>query len=157
MALGVIIAILSTKKSFATLNVNFFSSPVKTALFLILMCFSLAIFTKPEPVIFFQVGITALTSGCLVLVASFNKNYFARNAYLITICDYIGSRSYSLYLTHVIALSVTRGLFMNGNPDYSDTGTMIRLTFFFVLTIIFTELSYRYIENKYRYHWKRKK
>jgi len=155
MALGVIIAVLSLKKRIASVDLRLFSNSIISSSFLIIICFFLAIFTKPEPVIFFQTGLTALASGCLVFIASFNKNYFCKNKHLMMITDYIGSRSYSLYLTHVIALSVTRGLFMNGSVDYTNMGTIIRLSFFFILTFALTEFSFHYIENKYRYYWKR--
>lgn len=155
MALGVIIAVLSTKDFLSKFDFSFLSKPVLSITLLIILCIGLAVFTKPTPIVSYQVGLVAIISGVLVFIANFNKNYFACNRLIIKLCDSIGSRSYSIYLTHVVAISITRGLFMNGNPDYSILGTITRVSFFFSLTLIFTEFSYRCIESKYRYYWKK--
>lgn len=156
IALGVIIAVISTKKIHAKLEPTIMKNSFLMGLVFIILTFLLAVFTNPKPVFFFQVGLTALISGMFVYIASYNKNYFSKNIIVCTLCEYIGSRSYSLYLTHVIALATTRGFFMTHSPDYSGMGTLIRLCFFFSLTFILTEISYRLIENKFRYAWKKK-
>lgn len=157
IALGVAIAILSTKNIYKQLNPLFLKGRVIAFLFVLINCFFLAIFTNPKPVVFYQVGLTALISGLMVFVASYNLGYYASNRIIVTICDYIGSRSYSLYLTHVLALLITRGALMRGDDIGSISHTLIRLCFFFVLTAIMSEFSYRLIENKFRYHWKKDK
>ncbi|WP_428943451.1 acyltransferase family protein [Pantoea sp. FN060301] len=154
IALGVIIAVMSTRENYAKTNPKTLKNGFFSLVFLTVSCFLLAIFTKPEPVVFFQVGLTAAISGLMVFVASYNKGYYARNKFIIKTCDYIGSRSYSLYLTHVLALLVTKGVLMRTGWVDSDLNTGIRLAFFFFLTFAMTEFSYRMIENKFRYYWK---
>lgn len=157
IALGVIVALITTKPIFKLLNPVFLGNKVLSFLFILITCFLLAILTNPNPIVFYQVGLTALISGLMVHAASYNLNYYARNNLIIAICDYIGSRSYSLYLTHVLALLITRGLFMRGGDISSLSHTVLRISFFLTLTILMTEFSYKFIENKFRYRWGKNK
>ncbi|QGU88091.1 acyltransferase family protein [Erwinia sorbitola] len=156
ISLGVIMAVISTKDLHNKIKPKILDNSFILGLTFVILTFLLAVFTKPEPIVFFQVGLTALISGIFVYIASYNNNYFSGNRIVRSFCEYIGSRSYSLYLTHVIALATTRGFFITHNPDYSAMGTFVRLCFFFSLTFLLTEFSYRCIENKFRYSWKKK-
>ena len=56
----------------------------------------------------FQVGLVALISAALVLLASFDRNYLMPNGVIKRIMLWVGSRSYALYLVHIPAYFLTR-------------------------------------------------
>ncbi|PHP91712.1 acyltransferase [Pantoea agglomerans] len=153
IALGVIIAVLSHK------NINYFIRdyiPNRTwvaVLTFISLTFFLAFFTNPNPLVFYQTGLTALLSGIFVLLASLNVNFFARGVFIRTICDYIGSRSYSLYLTHFIVLVLVGRFFLYGVKSTTWLESVAHVALFLFGSFLLAELSYRFIENKFRYNW----
>lgn len=156
IALGVIIAILNERinnnKNIAPLN-SIAKHPLTIFITLTIL---LAIFTSPSPIVFFSVGITALVSGIFVLIASLNENIFSSNMLIRKTCDYIGSRSYSIYLTHVVMISVVKSIFFNEYTDFSLFMELIYISLFFALTIVFSEINYRFIEIPFRKYGKAK-
>lgn len=153
IALGVIIAVLSHE------GITFFIRKyVPTGAWFSILTFTfltffLALFTNPNPIVFYQTGLTALLSGIFVLLASLNLNLFSRPPLLRTICDYIGSRSYSLYLTHFIVLVLVGRFFLYGVKSTPWLESVAHVTLFFFGSFLLAELSYRFIENKFRYNW----
>jgi len=156
IALGVIIAILNSKiiNSNTTPSLNLMvRHPL--AIFIALTIL-LAIFTSPKPILFFSVGITALVSGIFVFIASLNANIFSSNMLIRKTCDYIGSRSYSIYLTHVVMISVVKSIFFNEHTDFSLFMELTYTSLFLVLTIISSEINYRFVEVPFRKYGKAK-
>lgn len=156
ISLGVIIAILNSKiinsKGIKSLNGKV-KHPVVIFITLTVL---LAIFTSPKPIIFFSVGLTALISGIFVLIASLNMNVFSSNISIRNTCDYIGSRSYSIYLTHVVMISVVKSIFFNENTNFSLGMELLYVSLFLVLTVTFSEINYRIIEVPFRKYGKLK-
>lgn len=155
IALGVIIAVLSTKDFYFGLQPKFMSRKSLSISVLILLTFLLCIFTDPNPIVSFQVGVVALLSGIMVFIASFNQGYFIFGRFFEKLCLYVGSRSYSIYLTHFIALSITKYCFILVDSKISMHASYLKFPFFIFLTLLMTEFSYRFIENSFRYAWKR--
>lgn len=115
----------------------------------------MAALTAPNPPMPFAMGLTALGSGILVWIASYNKNYLTRNKKVAVICNYIGSRSYAIYLTHIIALSSVRHFFFSepGNPTptaFDIWSTTLYIATFILITVLLSELNYRFIESPMR-------
>lgn len=145
LALGAIIAVISYKKYLLKItslipNYNWLS-----ILVLLSMTFLLAFFTNPNPIVFYQTGVTALISGLMVLLASFNINFFARGRSVKVICDYVGARSYSLYLTHFIMLILVGKFMLNSAQTTTWLEFIENLSAFLFGTFFLAELSYRYI------------
>jgi peptidoglycan/LPS O-acetylase OafA/YrhL len=96
--------------------------------------------------------LVALVSGCLVYVASFDKGYFIKNKVVLTMASYVGERSYSMYLTHMISLVLTKELsyrYLGSIPKEGYTPIFIALVVL-VITFIFSEFSYQFIEKPAR-------
>lgn len=157
IALGVIIAVVSTKPFFVKLSRIIPNTALFSAVTFALISFLLALFTNPNPIVFFQTGLTALLSGILVLIASVNNNFFARNTAITSVCDYIGSRSYSIYLTHFIVLVIVNGFFLKGISTSTWPESIFHIILFLSGTLILSEFSYKLIENKFRYFWMKNK
>lgn len=156
IALGVVIAVLSTKTVYSKITPSFMNHKLLSFAVLSILTFLLCIFTDPEPIVSFQVGVVALISAVMVFFASFDKGYFSFNKRFDKACMYIGSRSYSIYLTHFISLSLTKYIFLLNDNFLSKNAPLLKYPFFIILTLVMTEFSYRLIEDKFRYMWKRK-
>lgn len=154
IALGVIIAIMSKKRFFQQFRNAMPNSALLSIAVFFSMSFLLAFFTNPNPVVFFQTGLTAIISGILVLIASLDINFFSRNRFIKSLCDYIGSRSYSIYLTHFIVLIIVGRFFLNGATTNSWPQAIIHVVTFISGSLILSEFSYKFIENKFRYNLK---
>lgn len=83
-------------------------------------------------------------------------NVFSSNMSIRNTCDYIGSRSYSTYLTHVVMISVVKSIFFNENRSFSLDMELLYVSFFLVLTITFSEINFRIIEVPFRKYGKLK-
>ncbi|CAI2418510.1 Uncharacterised protein [Serratia plymuthica] len=154
IALGVTIAVLNTR-IINSETIKSLNGRVNHPFFIfITLTILLAILTSPKPIVFFSVGLTALFSGIFVLIASININVFSSNMVIRKICDYIGSRSYSIYLTHIVMISVVKSIFFNEHTDFSLYMELIYISLFLALTLIFSELNYRFIEVPFRKYGK---
>jgi len=110
------------------------------------LCALLFLVAKLEIVWFFN-GLVALVAGLLVYIASFDRGYFLRQGYLLKITAFIGERSYSMYLTHLISFVLVKGVFYKLEV-YSREGVFaIYLALAaWVGIFILSEFSYRFIE-----------
>jgi len=153
IALGVIIAVLSHKNISYFIRDHIPNRAWVAMLTFISLTFLLAFFTNPNPIVFYQTGLTALLSGIFVLLASLNVNFFARGVRIRAFCDYIGSRSYSLYLTHFIVLVLVGRYFLYDVKSTTWLESAAHVALFLFGSFLLAELSYRFIENKFRYNW----
>lgn len=97
----------------------------------------------------FQVGLVALISAALVLIASFDRDYLMPNTAVKRIMLWVGSRSYALYLIHIPAYFLTREIWFRLEP----AGTIFTgvYTLRFILTAValmvgLAEINYRVVE-----------
>lgn len=150
IAIGVMIAILSNGRDRSEIFSKIFSCKLISFAALIVLVFSLALLSSPKPFVSFSVGLTAVVSGILVFIASYNGGVFSGNILFRSVCDYIGSRSYSIYLTHVVGLSLTRIILGFDLNVIGAFETILNLLFFLAITFVMAELSYRFIEMPLR-------
>lgn len=101
----------------------------------------------------FDVALMAILSGALVFVASFDKGYLGVGGLPGRVLSWLGSRSYTVYLTHffVIALiSLTTPL---AHADRSSLLNMGEISAVVVgASLLLAELSYRFLEVSARLH-----
>lgn len=157
ISLGVLLALWHGSESYQRLEPTFLKNKAAVVLLLAAMIWLLAALTAPNPPLPFAMGLTAVGSGLLVWIASYNKDYLTPNRALAALCNYIGSRSYAIYLTHVIALSLVRHWFFAAPGDTQPTPfgggyTALYIGVFVAITLLFSEFNYRYIENPMRRH-----
>jgi peptidoglycan/LPS O-acetylase OafA/YrhL len=103
----------------------------------------------------FGVGLIAFLGAILVWLASYDLNLFNRWGYLRALMLYLGARSYSLYLSHLVVFRVLLYIYAN---NY-ETETFINHPVVTNSAILFSglaiavgtsELTYRYIETPFR-------
>jgi peptidoglycan/LPS O-acetylase OafA/YrhL len=97
----------------------------------------------------FQIGLVALISAVLVLLASFDRDYLIPNGALKRIMLWVGSRSYALYLIHIPAYFLTREIWFRLEPAgtiFTKAYTLRFILTAFVLMVILAEFNYRIVE-----------
>lgn len=150
IALGVMIAIFSNGRDMSAIFPKAFAYKLISFSVLMVLVFALALLSSPKPFVSFSIGLTAVVSGLLVFIASYNKGLFSNDVFFRSVCDYIGSRSYSIYLTHVVGLSLTRIILGFDLNVISTFETILNCLFFAAITFVMAELSYRFIEMPLR-------
>lgn len=108
-----------------------------------------------DRIVYFSTSITAIMAFILIWSASYDRNYILPDSVFKRVLIWIGARSYSLYVVHGLAgrLSwsvVTRIYGTNVDPAYGEVVNVDgRLKLFLlscVISLIFAEANYRFIE-----------
>ncbi|HLG89113.1 MAG TPA: acyltransferase [Alphaproteobacteria bacterium] len=105
------------------------------------------------PVVPFPIGIVAILSAALVLIASYDRDYLMAGGSLKAVLLWIGSRSYTLYLVHAPCFFLAREIWYRIEPPGTNFGGNFALRFgltALVLLIGITELNYRFVETPLR-------
>jgi peptidoglycan/LPS O-acetylase OafA/YrhL len=98
----------------------------------------------------------ALVSVALVILASLERGWILNIRGLAPVLEYIGSRSYSIYLGHVLLILVYNDLyfrFYERVPDFlklTRAGYLIQFAVFLLAAFALAELSYRIVETPCR-------
>lgn len=103
----------------------------------------------------YGVGLVALFCAAIVWLASYDRNVFVIGPRYRRVMLYLGSRSYSLYLSHLVVFLSSRDLFAQfGQELATATGaagfSAIRLAVALGLTLLGAELTYRFVESVLR-------
>ncbi|NOR69585.1 MAG: acyltransferase family protein [Methylomarinum sp.] len=111
---------------------------------------SLFMVAKSE-VVWFYNGLVVLVAGGLVFIASFGKGYFLNDGLMRRALVFIGDRSYSIYLTHMVSFVFVKELFYRFELHSREGYWAICLAVTsLVCILIFSEFSYRIIEQPLR-------
>lgn len=92
----------------------------------------------------------AIVSGCIVYFCSLDIGYLSYGKLLNKILDYIGNRSYLIYLTHMTSFLIIRAacFFMKLKIDSDGhKKTLMLLMVYIFVQVIFVELLAKYIEK----------
>lgn len=155
LALGVLLAIVSRKPVYGLFEPKFLSHPVAAAAPAFLLVALAALPTEGDKVSFvpFSTGLIALVSVILVYIASFNRDYIARNALVRKVLSAIGARSFVIYLVHYPLYAATREIWLRLEPSNTVFGGNYTLRFLLtaaVLIVVATEITHRLIETPMR-------
>jgi len=96
-----------------------------------------------------RVGLIALLSSALVLIASFDRDYLWPDGLAKRVLIWVGSRSYGIYLIHLSAFYTTRELLFRLHPAGWVPGKADFLPLVLIaaaLILVASELSYRLVE-----------
>ncbi len=116
----------------------------------IFLCVLLFLVAKKEIVWFFN-GLVVLVGGLLVYVASFDRGYFLRQGRVLNFLVYLGERSYSMYLTHMVSFCFVKELFYRvGVHSRDGLWAVILVVASCLCILILSELSFRMIEQPLR-------
>lgn len=110
------------------------------------LCVLLAAFTSPHPWISAQTGAAAVVSALLVWIASYDEGFLVSSQAGRTLVAYVGSRSYSIYLSHLFVLYAIRDVWTRRGwfDGHHDAAAVLC---FLLLTWAASEVSYRYVER----------
>jgi len=103
----------------------------------------------------YGVGLVALFCAAIVWLASYDRNILSIGPRYRRVMLYLGSRSYSLYLSHLVVFLGSRALFGQfGQELATATGAVgfsaTRLAVALGLTLLGAELTYRFVESVLR-------
>lgn len=96
----------------------------------------------------------ALLSGVFVLVASYDRDYLMRPGPMKTVLEWVGSRSYAMYLVHIPAFYLVREVFYVSGFVFAAPLLMMvaYLSLAVILIVLMSETSYRFVEI----YWQRR-
>lgn len=155
LALGVLLAVFSKSKLYNLFEPTFLRSrwAFIVPAILIVSIAALPIETPKLAFIPFSTGVIALASAALVFIASYNRDYVTRCAFIRWPLVMIGTRSFALYLVHMPAYALTREIWFRATPSgttFDGTYTFRFIATAVFLMIILTEATYRLVEMPMR-------
>jgi peptidoglycan/LPS O-acetylase OafA/YrhL len=157
---GILMALLAEKKFYhqhipALLRLPYLTPAVGLTLLALLPLIAAniqGISTIMKP---YGVGLVAMLCAALVWLASYDRNVFSIGRLYQRTMLYLGSRSYSLYLSHLVIFLGTRdllGYFGTGIAATIGVGAFnaLHVVVAISLTFIGAELTYRFVETVLR-------
>jgi peptidoglycan/LPS O-acetylase OafA/YrhL len=155
LLLGVLIAIWGNHSTYRMFEpVGLLTRPIARLIVLTFLVFSLAAAgSQSLHIVWFQVGLVAVISAVLVLIASYDRDYLCPPGILKRLMLWVGSRSYALYLTHIPAYFLTREIWFRVEPPgtvFTGTYTLRFGVSALALVVAFADLNYRFIEVPFR-------
>lgn len=125
--------------------------PLLCTLFLLYMLGSIAIQLIAMPI---AVGIVAMVAVLIVWLASYQKGYIYCPAFMRGLMQWLGSRSYGLYVIHVftnhLSTEVWTRVAANQGVPLDGRFTLELLLTSVGLLVLLSELNYRFIETPLR-------
>lgn len=150
LAWGVLISQLSISRVYGLLEPRFLSSRAPRIALAVLLLYGLGasqIFAR-EP---FFVGFAAMLSGILVWIASYNQAYIARLLGAEQALVWLGERSYSLYLTHIVVFKATREICQAFQfYDFTNQARIAYLLLAYFAAFAMAAATYKWIETPLR-------
>lgn len=157
--LGVLLACWKQHPSYASMEPTFLRHRVTSALLFALMLALLAMLASQLNVVSFSTGLVAVVCAVLVWVASYDRDYLMRRSFAKAILEWVGARSYAMYLTHVIgyALCLEAVWIVTGDSprNLGAMGAAIVLGGAFAVTAVLSELNFRLLETPLRLRGRR--
>lgn len=154
IALGVVIAMLQNRRGFLYLEPVFMGNKAIALCVFAMLTLTLGALGAAEiTLVPFSTGIVAVVSGLMVFIASFDKGYLVPFRWMDGIVEYLGSRTYTIYVVHIPAFLTAKEIWRHALPGVAHFDSTYTLRFGLtglVLLIAFTEFNYRVIENPLR-------
>lgn len=151
---GVLLAIWSQKSSYKKFEPHFLNRFPWLKLILIPTLFvGMAILPATPNQI--QVGTGLLAFICIILVylASLDQGYILKDSWFRKILIWLGSRSYSIYLIHIITFRLSYEILYQFTPigfRFSPKDSFSLMLIAYPLLFIISEINYRFIEQPFR-------
>lgn len=152
--LGVLIAMWQRNPSYKLLEPTFLGNGSIRKIGFTLGVSALAAAAMALNIVSFAHGLTSLLCALLVYVASFDKDYLFPAWRVRRLLLWIGSRSYAMYLSHVVLFQLTYELWflavpLDSRPFTRNYELRYGVTAL-LLVIIASELNFRFIEEPFR-------
>jgi peptidoglycan/LPS O-acetylase OafA/YrhL len=152
---GILIYLFSKSPQYRLFEPTFLkTSKVKTLTINLLFFYLLGAIAGQMIAMPIVVGLVAVVSALLVLMASYQSGYICNIPFLSGALAWLGARSYAIYLIHFPAYRFcfegwTRYAIRINHP-LDGTFTLRMLLSAIVLTLVFAELNFRLVENPLR-------
>jgi peptidoglycan/LPS O-acetylase OafA/YrhL len=149
LALGILLALWSRKASWQAVLPNFLMLGRWGCLLLALTCIGvMTLLSSRLELTHYAIGIIAILSALLVLMASYDRDLLLPNSWFKTLLVWIGGRSYAIYLIHVPVFFATRELFYRLYPEQIES---LQLTVAYLITAavmltVLVQLNFRMLE-----------
>lgn len=154
MMWGCLIALLSESKYFNMFKPTSLNNQFMRWFVCGILLASLAYFARGE-MFSFHMGVVALVSGVMVWISSYGEGLLFGGLSKNKVILWIASRSYSLYLAHPLSFVFMMEFCKRTKGPLNGTDTFTILFFGSLITVILTEISYRFIETPFRLKGKR--
>ena len=156
--LGILLAIWQRRgRTYFEFDPIFLNNPIARFTLLSLLSLSLMVLSGPHHLIpkRWDISLATLISTGLVYIASYDKDYFIRIAWLQKIFLWIASRSYALYLIHIPVYKTMKVLFVEYWPEsYQGTEWLLPSSIYLLsvlfVTALLSELNFKFIEEPFR-------
>lgn len=158
ICLGALLALVSQTTIYRELDPTLLRWPPLALALVAYLVALMARITLPHPPIPYAMGVTALLCAMLTWIASYDRRYLTGNRFVRSLALYIGSRSYAIYLTHMLAMSLAAWLAQRSPLAglMQGMGPGLAVAVFLGLTLLFSEFNYRMIETPLRAYGKRR-
>lgn len=154
LAWGVLLAILYQSGYLKKLEPKFLTPQPLVSLFILLLStLGLAYFAGRDGHVFFAAGLIAFISAFLVYTSSFEKPYLFPFEKVNKILLWLGSRSYSIYLAHIVVFCLAYEIIHQMTPAdhrFSSADNLLLILTAYPLLFGISELNYRLIEKPFR-------
>lgn len=103
----------------------------------------------------YGVAVVALVCATIVWLASYDRDVFSTGKRYSAVMLYLGSRSYSLYLAHVVVFLTIRDFFSEYGTGFAQAGGPVAVNVLLItagvgLSLLGAELTYRLVESALR-------
>ncbi len=101
-----------------------------------------------------NMGMMAIAAAMLVWLASYQRSYFFNHPLITPMMNWLGSRSYSIYLIHLPAFKICDEIYaryLRTTEQASSAGSIpFLLAGAIILIVVLSELNYRFVEMPFR-------
>ncbi|UVE17947.1 acyltransferase [Pseudomonas sp. LS44] len=155
MMWGILICLFSRTATYRQFEPVFLSnSPLKVLGLNLLLLYMLGAISAQMMAAPIAVGLIAMVSAMLVFMASFNSGYIMSVPLVSPALEWLGSRSYGIYVIHFPAYRISQEIWhryaQNNNIGFNGGLTMELLLTAAFFIIVLSELNYRLIEQPLR-------
>lgn len=147
LALGILLAIWSQRASWQVAGQYLSRLGRGLCQMVCLACVvGMAMLSTPNSPSRYAVGIIAVLSAILVLIAAHDRNLLLWPGRAKSLLVWLGERSYALYLIHVPAFFLVRELFYRLDPSQPFSPTLVAayIAFAMLVLLVVTELNFRW-------------
>ena len=150
-AWGILIYIYSESKLYVKLEPTFLRNKNLSFLITLFLIYLLVAVPAVMHAFSFSMGLLAFIAALIVLLASYDKGYIFGFTNLINSLQWLGSRSYGIYLIHLFAFKfihecIVRWLIYS-DKSYTSDVVPYAILFSAILIALLAEFNYKYLEQ----------
>jgi peptidoglycan/LPS O-acetylase OafA/YrhL len=150
LILGVLVAFWKQHRSYRLSEPTFLRHAWLSLPLVGLCILMLATFPASQEIAPVSTGLSAIISGVLVLIASYDENYILQPSRFKAAMVWLGSRSYSIYLIHVTCHSFIMELKKSAGIAEGSLASVALTLACIPAILVVSEVNYRFIETRFR-------